>query len=106
MKDAKAKILVSGRVQGVFFRHSTRERARFFKISGWVKNQDDGSVEIYARAPKEALEKLIEWCHNGPPNARVEVVHVEWLDDEENEGQSFGIASGGASGGESRFEIR
>ena len=81
MNALEAKLIISGRVQGVFYRHSTREKARSLGISGWVKNRADGSVEVFASGRKEAIEQLAAWCEVGPTNARVEKVSVEWLSD-------------------------
>lgn len=65
------KIKVEGRVQGVFFRQSTQEKAMDLGIKGTVKNCDDDSVEIVATGMKEQLDKLVEWCWEGPPKAKV-----------------------------------
>jgi acylphosphatase len=81
MKRLQARLIVAGRVQGVFYRHSTRQAARDLGLSGWVKNLEDGSVEIFADGPESAVKKLIEWCHKGPPNAVVNNVSVEWEND-------------------------
>lgn len=75
-----AKIYVSGLVQGVFFRAYTRSRARALGLKGWVRNLDDGRVEIFAEGEEGALKKLIEWCKVGPPHAIVEDVKVEWCE--------------------------
>ena len=65
------RIKVTGKVQGVFFRQSTQERAYDLNIKGTVRNCDDDSVEIIATGNKEQLDKLISWCRRGPPRARV-----------------------------------
>jgi acylphosphatase len=65
------KIKVEGRVQGVFFRQSTQEKASQLGIKGTVKNCDDDSVEIIATGTKEQLDKLVAWCWEGPPKADV-----------------------------------
>ncbi len=70
-------IRVSGRVQGVFYRASTRDKAEELGISGWVRNESDGSVYIEAEAEREKLDQLIDWCKQGPPRANVENVHYE-----------------------------
>jgi len=69
-------IYVSGRVQGVFFRASTKDQAQHLGLTGFVRNCPDGRVEIVAEGPFEAIEDLIEWCRLGPPGARVERVQV------------------------------
>jgi acylphosphatase len=71
--------IVHGLVQGVFFRASTEEKARSLGIAGWVRNCSDGTVEIYAEGPREQLDQLFEWCHEGPPRAEVQKVDVEWI---------------------------
>lgn len=65
-------VLVSGRVQGVAFRWTTRDRARALGLVGWVRNLRDGRVEVLAAGPGEALEELYAWLGDGPPMARVE----------------------------------
>ncbi len=67
---------VSGRVQGVFYRASTRREALRLGISGWARNLPDGRVEVLACGEEEALEALLAWLREGPPHARVE--EVEW----------------------------
>ncbi len=74
----RVHIIVSGRVQGVFFRANTQEVAQRLGLSGYVRNLPDGRVEVVAEGAEEALRKLIEWCHEGPPLARVERVEVRW----------------------------
>ncbi len=69
------RIKVSGRVQGVFFRVSTKDKAEELGIKGWVKNEPDGSVLIEAQGDIESLKFFEEWCHKGPLMAKV--VQVE-----------------------------
>ena len=69
---------IYGRVQMVFFRDSTRRRAKRFGLSGWVKNEKDGTVKIMAEGDERGLKELINWCYNGPMLARVEKVDTEW----------------------------
>lgn len=76
----RAHLRIEGRVQGVFYRHSTKTEARALGLLGWVRNMDDGSVELEVEGPRETVEKLIEWCRKGPPNARVDNVDVTWLE--------------------------
>ncbi len=75
----KVKILVSGRVQGVYFRLFTQNKAKHFAIKGSAKNLPDGRVEIIAEAENMAIEKFIKWCHKGPITARVDHVEVSEL---------------------------
>lgn len=78
--DAQARLSarITGRVQGVGFRNFTRRRARKLGVSGWVRNERDGSVRLEAEGPRQALESLLEAVHRGPRTARVEDVEVTW----------------------------
>ena len=67
---------ITGYVQGVYFRAWTVEQARALRISGWVRNRRDGSVEAMFSGPPEDVAALIELCQNGPPGARVDAVNV------------------------------
>ncbi|MBT9393348.1 acylphosphatase [Hymenobacter sp. NST-14] len=67
---------VHGRVQGVFYRQSTRQQARQLGLTGYARNNPDGTVTIEAEGPPEALAQLEQWCHQGPPAARVEEVEA------------------------------
>lgn len=69
---------VSGRVQGVFFRQSTARVAGDLGLRGWVRNLPDGRVEAIAEGPAEALDRLLAFCHEGPPAARVDRVECQW----------------------------
>ncbi|PSR00593.1 MAG: acylphosphatase [Bacteroidetes bacterium SW_11_64_17] len=71
---------ITGRVQGVGFRNFTRGRARRLDVTGWVRNERDGSVRLEAEGEREALDQLVEAVHHGPRRARVERVEVEWQD--------------------------
>lgn len=90
MDNIRAHLIIEGMVQGVLFRDSTREEATRLDLTGWVKNRFDGNVEIVAEGPREKVEKLIEWCHHGPPIARVTKVH-EIKEDFTGEFDSFRI---------------
>lgn len=74
----RARVLISGRVQGVFFRSETRDVAQSLGLGGWVRNLPDGSVEAVFEGKKEAVEKAIEWCRRGPSLAQVKDVQVDW----------------------------
>ena len=79
MEDkTRAHLLISGRVQGVFFRAETRAAAMGFKVTGWVRNKRDGRVEAIAEGPSDAVNRLVKWCHGGSPMARVDGVDVTW----------------------------
>jgi acylphosphatase len=73
----QVKLRITGKVQGVFFRASTREKAQQLGITGWVKNEPDGTVAATGQGPDVQLQQWIDWCHEGPPQARVESVEVE-----------------------------
>lgn len=72
-------ILVSGKVQGVFYRQSTKEKATALGVSGTVRNLENGDVELIATGTKEQLEELVQWCRQGPPKAVVENLIVSEL---------------------------
>lgn len=78
MAGVSAHVYISGIVQGVFFRDSTRRRALERGVVGWVRNLPDGRVEAYFEGNEEAVRSLVEWCHHGPPGAVVDDVEVEW----------------------------
>jgi len=71
------KIKVSGRVQGVFFRDSVRQKSEEWGIKGFARNEPDESVYIESEGPEEALEKLVNWCWEGPDMAKVDKVEIE-----------------------------
>jgi acylphosphatase len=79
----KVKILVSGRVQGVYFRLFTQNKAKHFSIKGSTKNLSDGRVEIIAQAGSVAIEKFIKWCHKGPITARIDHIEIAELEPDE-----------------------
>jgi acylphosphatase len=69
-------LVIKGKVQGVFFRASTKDKAKELGIKGWVKNMPDGNVEVLAAGNKDQLENFIEWCRRGPTQAVVSDVVV------------------------------
>jgi len=73
---------VSGRVQGVFFRASTRHEAERLGVSGYARNLPDGRVEVLACGPKPLVEELCAWLSKGPPQAQVNNVSCELADDD------------------------
>jgi acylphosphatase len=90
MTTISRRVLVSGRVQGVWFRQTTADTARRAGVTGWVRNLTDGRVEAVLEGDPAAVAAVIAWCHEGPPAARVDSVAVS------------PVAAAGASG----FEIR
>jgi len=74
----RAHVLISGRVQGVFFRYETKRLAVRLGVEGWVRNLPDGRVEAVFEGEKEDVERMIEFCHRGPPGAIVRKVEVSW----------------------------
>jgi acylphosphatase len=81
MSEAKVRLhaIVSGAVQGVFFRATTQTRALGLSVTGWVRNRSDGSVEVVAEGSLAALRQLLEFLRTGPPEAMVAEVREEWL---------------------------
>ena len=79
----QVNLIISGRVQGVFYRASCEEVAQSLGLKGWVCNLPTGQVEVLAQGEKEKIEKLISWCKKGPPSAKVSDVKVEWQESAE-----------------------
>jgi len=75
---ARAHVLISGRVQGVFFRAYTQRAAQERELIGWVMNTPDGRVEAVLEGEKEKVEDMIRWCHQGSPHSRITEVSVDW----------------------------
>ena len=80
----RLSVRITGRVQGVGFRNFTRAQARRLGVTGWVRNERDGSVRLEAEGPREALDDLVEAVQEGPRTARVENVEVNWADATDN----------------------
>jgi len=74
----RAHVRVSGQVQGVFFRDSTREKAEELGLAGWVKNLPDGQVEAVFEGPSESVREMVRWCEGGPQHASVENVDTDF----------------------------
>ena len=72
----RVRVVVHGRVQGVFFRDTVRRRARSLGVGGWVRNNPDGTVEAVFQGPAHLVDGVVALCHEGPPAARVEHVDV------------------------------
>ncbi len=70
------RVIVSGRVQGVFFRDSCARRARSEGLAGWIRNRADGRVEAWFEGHPQAVDNMLTWCREGPPRAEVDGVEV------------------------------
>jgi len=90
-KKRRVEIKITGYVQGVFFRYGAKAEAERLGLTGFAKNEPDGSVTVVAEGEENNLQKLAEWCKNGTKYSRVEQVEARWRE---------------AEGGFSNFEIR
>jgi acylphosphatase len=77
--ETRAHVSLSGRVQGVNFRHYTRLQAEAEGLTGWVRNNADGRVEAVFEGEESNVLRVVQWCRQGPPRAHVEQVETEWL---------------------------
>ena len=77
--NERVHLVITGRVQGVWYRASAQQAGQERGLTGWVRNLPDGAVEAVAEGPREKLQDFISWCHEGPPAARVDHIDVEWL---------------------------
>jgi acylphosphatase len=73
----RVRVLVSGRVQGVFYRASCAERARELGLAGWIRNTPAGGVEAAFEGTEAAVDEIVAWCRRGPSGARVDRIDVE-----------------------------
>lgn len=78
MDNIRIHLIISGMVQGVFFRYTMQQIASKFKVTGWAMNRPDGKVEAVLEGNKEDVEKVIEWSHHGPSGAVVENVDMKY----------------------------
>lgn len=76
MENIRVTVRIKGRVQGVFFRQSARERALSLKLTGWVRNLPDGDVEAVFEGSKQGIKEILIWCKQGPSSARVDNLQV------------------------------
>ena len=76
MQPTACEVVITGRVQGVFFRVETQKAAQSLQVAGYVKNMPDGSVKALFQGDKEAVERMLQWCHTGAPLSRVDDVRV------------------------------
>ena len=86
---AAVRLVITGKVQGVFFRARAKEEADRLGIRGWVKNRDDGTVEIVAEGIPGTLEQFVDWCGRGPPEASVTGVERTAAEDQNFTGFSI-----------------
>jgi acylphosphatase len=70
-------VIISGRVQGVWFRASTKQKAEQLGLDGWVRNTSEGNVEAVFEGDENLVQEMLDWCHHGPPLANVENVEVK-----------------------------
>lgn len=82
----RAHVYVSGKVQGVYFRATTRDKAQNVGVDGWVRNLPDGRVEAVFEGNQEPVESMVDWCHEGSPAADVADVSVTYEDPEDETG--------------------
>ena len=78
MSKVRAELKIQGRVQGVFYRQSTKETAVRLGLTGWAKNCPDGTVTAVFEGERQAVDAAIDWCRQGPPAAHVTEVTVDW----------------------------
>lgn len=86
----RAHVIVSGRVQGVFFRQNTFKKAKFLGLCGWVRNTKEGKVEAVFEGEEDKINEMIEWMRIGPPLARVDNIEISW-EEPSGEFQDFEI---------------
>ena len=77
MTVTRVRVRARGRVQGVFFRAEAQSRADSFGLTGWIRNNPDGSVEAVFEGDQQRVESIVEWCRRGPSGARVDGLEVE-----------------------------
>ena len=78
--NVRAHVIISGRVQGVFFRMETLKAAQLYGVSGWVRNKADRTVEAMFEGDEKSVDLILEWCSKGSPPAKVEKTDVNWED--------------------------
>jgi len=87
---SRLHLVISGRVQGVFYRASTQREAQDRQLVGWVRNLSSGQVELVAEGSEVALRSLAAWCEIGPPSAQVSQVEADW-EEATGEFRDFGV---------------
>lgn len=78
MDKKRVHLIIYGKVQGVFFRASTKDKAIELRLKGLVRNKRDATVEVIAEGPEKQLQELVAWCHEGPDHSIVELVKLDW----------------------------
>jgi acylphosphatase len=91
MSAVRVSVIINGRVQGVYFRSETREQALGLGVKGWVRNRRDGAVEGVFEGERKSVEKLLEWCRQGPPAAEVTEVQAQWEELSDNSSDFSGF---------------
>ena len=86
----RRRVVVTGQVQGVWFRQSCADEARLRGVSGWIRNRSDGAVEAAFEGTPSAVAAMVEWCRTGPP--RAEVSDVEVTEEEPEGGTRFRVS--------------
>jgi len=87
----QADITIRGDVQGVFFRSYAAEKAAELNVTGWVRNEPDGTVKVCAQGEPEKVQQFTDWCRQGPPRAKVETLEVALSDAPKGTFQAFEI---------------
>ncbi|MHA2251874.1 MAG: acylphosphatase [Candidatus Kariarchaeaceae archaeon] len=77
---SRANFHIKGQVQGVFFRVNAKEMASSLSVTGWIKNNSDGSVSGVAEGPKDLVSKFLDWCKKGPSQAKISSLDHDWVD--------------------------
>ena len=83
MNPISVRLIISGRVQGVGYRDSLRLVAQALDVTGWVRNLENGDVEAVIQGDEDAVDRIVAWCHNGPPGANVRFVDAQLIDTSE-----------------------
>ena len=90
MPKSRSRLIIKGIVQGVNFRYYTQREAQKHNLTGWVQNLADGSVAALFEGEEEDVEAMIQWCHHGPPSARVTELIVQ-MEEYREEFRSFSV---------------
>lgn len=77
MADVRRHVFIDGIVQGVAFRHYTKQTADRFSVNGWVRNLADGRVEAVFEGDEQDVDRVVQWCRQGPPSGRVDSIDVQ-----------------------------